>query len=205
MTLIMLRRSAHGPFRRSVRDERGNILYTLEFQPGAPLDLAGADLDAVAGDIGHALVEVGLDEKSRPRPLHPEPLPAADDVDDDDLDEDEDELIPSGHAFGDELDDEDSDIDPDADTELEPADVDEEYTEHDPTLPPALDEQPVARRGRPRRRCARCQRRHKRRPGRRARSRRRGGPRRRWRRIGRRRRQAEARSPQVGGLLPARL
>lgn len=73
---VMLKRNWPGPFRRSVRDEDGNVVRLLTFAPGEAVKLQGEDeIDAVAADIGNALIEVGLDGRLRPK--SPEQIAAA--------------------------------------------------------------------------------------------------------------------------------
>lgn len=58
MPLVMLRRDANGPFKRSVRDAKGNILETLEFKPGEPQDVPSDKVSAIIGDLYNALLPV---------------------------------------------------------------------------------------------------------------------------------------------------
>lgn len=64
---IMLKRDWQGKFRRSVRDEKGEILETLTFEPGVPLELNAEQYKAVKDDIGKALQEVDVDAAGRAR------------------------------------------------------------------------------------------------------------------------------------------
>lgn len=70
--LVMLRPGLNVPFRRSVRTPKGILRHRLTFEPRKPQELKGADLEAVEGDIGHALIVVTLDQKGKVR------LPKAD-------------------------------------------------------------------------------------------------------------------------------
>ena len=67
MALVMAKKSWPGVFRRSVRDDRGQISHTLEFAPGEPVEVTGADLKAIEGDLGVALQYAAFDAKQRPR------------------------------------------------------------------------------------------------------------------------------------------
>ena len=71
---VMLKPTHPGPFRRCVRSKPkrppkggpvppGTIRRTLVFDPGDVVELRGADLAAVAGDLGTALLEVEEDEE----------------------------------------------------------------------------------------------------------------------------------------------
>ena len=60
---IMLRADHPGKFRRSARDDKGNILRKLEFEPGQGVDVSDDDMVVIADDIGPALVFVGKDRK----------------------------------------------------------------------------------------------------------------------------------------------
>jgi hypothetical protein len=42
-------------FRRSVRDQNGNILRTLEFPQGKSVEVSKDDLEAIRKDLGNAL------------------------------------------------------------------------------------------------------------------------------------------------------
>ena len=64
---VMLRGSWPGIFRRAVRDGSGAVTSVLEFSPGTVYELLDDNLEACAGDIGLALVEVVLDDRGRPR------------------------------------------------------------------------------------------------------------------------------------------
>lgn len=119
---VMLRQSAAGAFRRSVRQRRtkspgdqGEIIKTLIFEPGMPVTLNEKEFAAVADDLGHALVEVEMERRpdggERPRQVTPEPAPmppaaknvapAAEDDEPDDLGEDLEEDL-DGDLDGDE-------------------------------------------------------------------------------------------------------
>ncbi len=74
--LVMLNPARGGTFRRVVRKQikekgkpvrKGEPLRTLTFEHKQPVELRGEDLAAVQDDLGHALVEVILDPKGRPR------------------------------------------------------------------------------------------------------------------------------------------
>lgn len=61
--------SNQGTFRRSVRDEGGSILHTMEFPKGAVVEVDAEELDAIIDDFHTApdrgaLIEV--DEKGKP-------------------------------------------------------------------------------------------------------------------------------------------
>lgn len=70
---VMLKPSWPASFSRSVRDKDGKVLTRLTFEPRQPLVLEGAELAAVRGDIGIALVYAATDEYGEPVPK-----PAAD-------------------------------------------------------------------------------------------------------------------------------
>ncbi len=61
----MLRRNWPGPFRRTVTIGKKKTLYT--FNPGEPVKLSAATIEAMKTDLGNALLPVELDEKKRPR------------------------------------------------------------------------------------------------------------------------------------------
>lgn len=55
MEVVLLKRDAPGTFRRFIRDEAGNILRILSFEPGVPVELNAEDYAAVREHIGKAL------------------------------------------------------------------------------------------------------------------------------------------------------
>jgi|GEM_PF-5114039 len=62
---VMCKRNSPGHFRRNVRDAKGEIVRTLEFEPGVPQEIKSkADFDAIRDDIGKALVLVERDDKN---------------------------------------------------------------------------------------------------------------------------------------------
>ena len=65
--LLMLRGDGQGLFRRFVRDQDGNVVQVLEFPPHKPVDVSEDLLPVVEADIGHALIEVQVDQKQRVR------------------------------------------------------------------------------------------------------------------------------------------
>ena len=60
-TYVMLKENWGSNFRRSVRDEEGNILETVEFTPGVPVELTDEQLAAVERDLDKCLLV--LDER----------------------------------------------------------------------------------------------------------------------------------------------
>lgn len=65
MPFVMLKPSWPATFRRTVAI--GAKKKTLEFAANTPVELSAAEVDAVASDIGKALVPIEFDEKARPR------------------------------------------------------------------------------------------------------------------------------------------
>jgi len=70
--LLMLRRGWPGSFRRSVRDEKGEIVRTVEFQSNEPQEIKPEEMPFFANDIGNALVAVKEDD-GRIRVIEDEP------------------------------------------------------------------------------------------------------------------------------------
>jgi len=74
--LVMLKSRKEGAkFQRYVRDGKGKPVKRLEFKPMTPLALNAKEFSAVEGDIGHALVEVEMQERpggDRPKPIKPD-------------------------------------------------------------------------------------------------------------------------------------
>lgn len=67
MNLVRLARSWNGGFTRSVRDDKGEVIDILRFEPGEVLELDEIEFAAVQNDLGKALEEVELvDGKFRP-------------------------------------------------------------------------------------------------------------------------------------------
>lgn len=60
MEPILLKPNWPGPFKRSVRGEKGKILKTITFVPGKPQWLDGDELAAVENDIGRALAYAAI-------------------------------------------------------------------------------------------------------------------------------------------------
>ena len=72
MTEVMLKPSAQSTvFRRTLRDQDGKELSTLEFYPGKPLSVTADVLKFLEPDLGHALVEVRRDADGTIRVKHP--------------------------------------------------------------------------------------------------------------------------------------
>lgn len=68
MYAVILKPTWPGTFRRAVRDADGRPIKTLEFALGQPVLLSEAELEAVKGDMGKALVWAALDEDGKPLP-----------------------------------------------------------------------------------------------------------------------------------------
>lgn len=69
---VMLRKDAQGTHRRTLRDEDGEAIVTLEFDPGVPVILSPEEFEACKVSIGSALLIVEPDERGRPVPLSAE-------------------------------------------------------------------------------------------------------------------------------------
>jgi hypothetical protein len=68
MPLVMLKPSWPAEsFRRTIRDKARKPLRLVEFPKGKPVELTGEERDLIASDVGHALIDVVLDDKQRPR------------------------------------------------------------------------------------------------------------------------------------------
>jgi hypothetical protein len=67
MPKVMLRRNWPGNFRRSIRNEKGEVLRVIEFAPGQAVEVLDDEMPSVQADLGHALQLVTLDKKNRPR------------------------------------------------------------------------------------------------------------------------------------------
>ncbi len=69
MPLVMLKKDWPGTFRRSIRDDKGKIISTLEFNPGEPVDISYDQLPAIEKDMFHALLPVTVDAKGHIVPI----------------------------------------------------------------------------------------------------------------------------------------
>ena len=67
-TEVMRRPGIELPFRRTVKDRKGNPLRVLLFEPGQIVKLESDDFRAVRNDVGRALVIVDRDDAGRPKP-----------------------------------------------------------------------------------------------------------------------------------------
>lgn len=62
-TYIVRRPGAVSSFRRSIRDESGEVQNVLVFDPDQPVELTADELEFIKDDIGHALAVAEPDEK----------------------------------------------------------------------------------------------------------------------------------------------
>jgi hypothetical protein len=60
MPMVMLRRDASATFRRWLRDEQGNPIRPLEFEPGKPVDVSWDDVPVIENDLHVALMPVSV-------------------------------------------------------------------------------------------------------------------------------------------------
>ena len=60
------------PFRRAVRNEKGDVVETFDFEPGVPQELYEDQLNALANDIGSALVITKKVLKSKQKVTEPD-------------------------------------------------------------------------------------------------------------------------------------
>lgn len=70
MPLVMLKKNwQNASFRRALRDSAGNVTGELIFPRGEPVEVPPEHLRVIAGDLGHALIPIELDERGRVRPV----------------------------------------------------------------------------------------------------------------------------------------
>lgn len=99
--LVMLKGNWPAPvFRRSVRDRKGKVVGRLEFTKSEPVALTAAQFEAVAKDVGPALVEVVADE-AKPRWRPADWVPPADREPDADSADDQDDAGETPNDDGD--------------------------------------------------------------------------------------------------------
>jgi hypothetical protein len=66
--MYMVKPGAPAGFKRTVKNARGKPIKRLEFAINEPVEITDrAELKAIAGDIGHALVEMAKDGRGRLR------------------------------------------------------------------------------------------------------------------------------------------
>lgn len=77
MALLMLRRGWPGTFRRSIRDEKGSVIRSVEFLKDEPQEVSSGELPAFLPDIDNALVPVRIDETGRIRVIDTKETPVS--------------------------------------------------------------------------------------------------------------------------------
>ncbi|MEO1528074.1 MAG: hypothetical protein AAFX06_21800 [Planctomycetota bacterium] len=69
LAIVMTRLGAMATFRRNIRNDKGEIVKKLQFPPGTPVELhTKAEVEAVYGDIGKALVIVRMSDLGQAHP-----------------------------------------------------------------------------------------------------------------------------------------
>ena len=66
MALVMLKKSRTGTFRRSPKNEKGEVIQVIDFTPGEPVDVPLNCLAALQGDFYQTLFPVYLGPTGKP-------------------------------------------------------------------------------------------------------------------------------------------